>query len=64
MNFEKYADYAMSVPMLFIFNKKHISINNKTFNDFMNGKIDEVENNLTEEKDLELHLSTILLKLD
>ncbi len=60
MNFEKYADYAMSVPMLFIFNKnKHISINNKTFNDFMNGKIDEVENNLPEEKDLELHLSTI-----
>ena len=59
MNFEKY-DYAMSVPMLFIFNKnKHISINNKTFNDFMNGKIDEVENNLPEEKDLELHLSTI-----
>ena len=60
MNFEKYADYTMSTPMLFIFdNNKHISIKNKTFSDFMNGKIDEVKNNLPEEKDLELHLSTI-----
>ena len=60
MNFEKYADYTMSTPMLFIFdNNKHIAIKNKTFGDFMNGKIDEVKNNLPEEKDLELHLSTI-----
>ena len=60
MNFEKYADYTMSTPMLFIFdNNKHISIKNKTFSDFMNGKIDEVKNDLPEEKDLELHLSTI-----
>ena len=64
MDFEKYADFSMSMPMLFIFNQnKHFSIKNKTFKDFMNGQIEEVNNILPEEKDLELHLSTIFTEV-
>ena len=60
LNFEKYSDFVMNYPLLFIQNKDHyISGNKKTFKDFMNGKISEINNRLPTENDLALHLGTI-----
>ena len=60
LNFEKYSDFVMNYPLLFIQNKDHyISGNKKTFQDFMNGKITEINNRLPTENDLALHLGTI-----
>ena len=64
MNFEKYADFAMNMPLLFIFhNNEHLSSNNKTFKDFMNGEIKDVNYKIPDIKDLEIHLSTIFTEL-
>ena len=60
MNFEKYADFAINFPLLFIQNdKEYLSGKNYTFSDFMNGKIKEINNRLPTEDDLATHLSTI-----
>ena len=60
MNFEKYADFSINFPLLFIQNnKEYLSGKNYTFLDFMNGKIDEINNRLPTEDDLTTHLSTI-----
>ena len=60
MDFEKYADFTLNFPMLFIEkDKKYISGKGYLFSDFMNGKIKEIENELPTEKDLTTHLSTI-----
>ena len=60
MNFEKYADFAINFPMLFIQkDKEYISGKNYLFSDFMNGKIEERENKPPTENDLTIHLSTI-----
>jgi len=60
MNFEKYADFAINFPLLFIRNnKEYLSGKNYTFLDFMNGKIKEINNMLPTEDDLATHLSTI-----
>ena len=60
LNFEKYADFVMDFPILFIQQKdKYISGRNYKFKDFMNGKIDEIENRFPSETDLTTHLSTI-----
>ena len=60
MNFEKYADFIINSSLLFIENKDtYISGNKYSFKDFMDGKIDEIDNRLPSEKDLTTHLSTI-----
>ena len=60
MNFEKYADFTMNFPILFLYeNNRYISGKNYIFSDFMNGKIKEVKNRLPTESDLTVHLSTI-----
>ena len=60
MNFEKYADFAINFPLLFIQNdKEYLSGKNYTFLDFMNGKIKEINGRLPTEDDLATHLSTI-----
>ena len=60
LNFEKYADFVINFPILFIQNKDtYISGKKYTFKDFMDGKIDEIENRLPTENDLTTHLSTI-----
>ena len=60
LNFEKYADFVMNFPVLFILDKQnYISGDKYTFKDFMDGKIDEIENRLPDENDLSIHLSTI-----
>ena len=60
MNFEKYADFIINFPILFIQDKEnYISGKKYIFKDFMNGKINEIKNRLPDEKDLSIHLSTI-----
>ena len=59
-NFEKYADFAMNMSLLFLQRDgKCISGKNYTFVDYMNGKISEVENKLPTENELSTHLGTI-----
>ncbi len=60
LNFEKYAEFVMNFPILFIQEKEnYISGKKYLFKDFMNGKIKEIENRLPNENDLSTHLSTI-----
>ena len=60
MNFEKYVDMAINMPLLFIFkNNKHLRSEGKTFKDFMLGKISNLNNKTPNIKDFEIHLATI-----
>ncbi len=60
LNFEKYAEFVMNFPILFIKNKKnYISGKKYIFKDFMNGKINEIDRRIAKTDDLETHLSTI-----
>ena len=60
LDFEKYADFVMNFPILFIQeNEKCVSGKKYVFKDFMNGKIKEINNRFPNEKDLSVHLSTI-----
>jgi len=60
LNFEKYAEFIINFPILFIQDKDtYISGLKYTFKDFMDGKIDEINNRLPNENDLTTHLSTI-----
>ncbi len=60
LDFEKYAEFVMNFPMLFIQNKNiYISGGKYSFKDFMNGKIFEIQKRLPTENDLTTHLSTI-----
>jgi glutamate--cysteine ligase len=60
LNFEKYAEFIMNFPILFIQdNGDYISGKKYIFKDFMGGKINEIKNRLPTEKDLATHLSTI-----
>ena len=60
MDFEKYSDFTMTFPILFIEkDNRYISGKNFLFSDFMNGKIKEINNKIPSEKDLTTHLSTI-----
>ena len=57
MDFEKYADFILNYPMLFIKrNDKYIDAKNKTFQNFIDG---EIENVFPNEDDVADHLSTI-----
>ena len=60
LNFEKYADFIINFPILFINdNNKYISGKKYIFKDFMEGRINEIKNKLPNESDLSTHLSTI-----
>ena len=60
MDFEKYSEFVMNFPLLFIQkDKEYISGNKFLFSDFMSGKISEIKNKLPTENDLTTHLSTI-----
>ena len=60
LNFEKYAEFVINFPILFLQNKNtYISGQKYIFRDFMDGKIDEISNRLPTESDLTTHLSTI-----
>ena len=60
LNFEKYADFVINFPILFLkHNDQYISGRKYIFKDFMEGKIDEIDNRLPTQEDLAIHLSTI-----
>ena len=60
LNFEKYAEFVINFPILFIQEKDtYISGQKYTFKNFMDGKISEIGNRLPVESDLTIHLSTI-----
>ena len=60
LDFEKYADFIMNFPILFIqYKEKYISGKKYRFKDFMDGRINEINNRLPIEDDLSTHLSTI-----
>ena len=60
LNFEKYAEYVMNFPLLFIKDKEnYISGEKYTFKNFMDGQINEIKNRLPDDIDLSTHLSTI-----
>ena len=60
LNFEKYADFVINFPILFLQEKQnYISGKKYIFKDFMEGKISEISNRLPNESDLSMHLSTI-----
>ena len=60
LNFEKYAEFVINFPILFIqHNNTYISGKKYIFRDFMDGKINEISNRLPTESDLTTHLSTI-----
>jgi len=60
LNFEKYAEFIMNFPILFIQdNRNYFSGKKYIFKDFMEGKIKEIKNRLPTENNLTTHLSTI-----
>tara|TARA_B100001057_G_scaffold30483_1_gene27785 strand:- start:2757 stop:4052 length:1296 start_codon:yes stop_codon:yes gene_type:complete len=60
LNFERYAEFIMNFPILFIQEKKNYIPGKKyTFKNFMEGDINEINNRLPNENDLSNHLSTI-----
>ena len=60
LDFEKYAEFVINFPVLFIKNKEnYISGKKYIFKDFMEGKINEIKNRLPNEIDLSTHLTTI-----
>ncbi len=60
LDFDKYAEFVMNFPILFIQNQEnYISGKKYIFKDFMNGKISEIGNRYPNEGDLTTHLSTI-----
>ena len=64
MDFEKYADFIINYPILFIQkNESYFNSNGKTFKDFMEGKIKQLKNKRPSNKDLQIHLSTIFTEI-
>ena len=64
MTFEKYADFCLEYPLLFIIKgNDYLFPNNYRFKDFMNNKIKEINNEMPSKKDLEVHLSTIFTEV-
>ena len=60
LNFEKYAEFIMNFPILFVQDKDtYVPGKKYIFKDFMDGKINEIGNRLPNENDLSTHLSTI-----
>jgi glutamate--cysteine ligase len=60
LDFEKYAEFVMNFPILFIqHNDEYVSGRKYKFKDFMDGKIEEIGNRLPTEFDFTTHLSTI-----
>ncbi|KAL4188014.1 hypothetical protein AMTRI_Chr09g21760 [Amborella trichopoda] len=58
--FERYVDYALDVPMYFVYrNKKYINCSGMSFRDFMAGKLPPIPGELPTLNDWENHLTTI-----
>ncbi|XAR70299.1 Glutamate--cysteine ligase [Bertholletia excelsa] len=58
--FERYVDYALDVPMYFVYrNKKFVNCAGMSFRDFMGGKLPNLPGELPTLNDWENHLTTI-----
>ncbi|KAG9441232.1 hypothetical protein H6P81_017086 [Aristolochia fimbriata] len=58
--FEQYVDYALDVPMYFVYRKKkYIDCSGMSFRDFMDGKLPQIPGELPTLNDWENHLTTI-----
>ena len=64
MTFEKYADFCLNYPLLFIKkNSEYLFPKNYLFKDFIENKIEEINKDSPNTKDLETHLSTIFTEI-
>ena len=64
MNFEKYIDFAINMPLLFVIkNSKHLSPERKKFKDFMDGKLSILKNIKPNILDFKNHLATIFTEI-
>ena len=60
MDFEKYIDMAINMPLLFLFkNDNHLRSSGNTFKDFMEGNLSTLKGKFPNIKDFEIHLATI-----
>ncbi len=60
MGFERYAAYALDVPMYFVYRDgKYIDVAGRSFRAFMDGKLPELPGERPNKKDWEDHLTTI-----
>jgi glutamate--cysteine ligase len=60
MSYEKYVDYALKVPMYFIYRDgNYLDVSGSSFEDFLNGGLDELPNEKPNIIDWENHLTTI-----
>ena len=60
MGFERYVDYALDVPMYFVYRDgKYLDASGKSFRDFMSGKLDVLPGQLPDLEDWTDHLSTL-----
>jgi glutamate--cysteine ligase len=58
--FERYADYALDVPMYFVIrDKKYVNVAGESFRDFLDGNLPQLPGEKPTVKDWEDHLSTI-----
>ncbi|XP_078427504.1 glutamate-cysteine ligase [Wolffia australiana] len=58
--FEQYVDYALDVPMYFVYrNKRYIDCTGMSFRDFLAGKLPQIPGELPTLNDWENHLTTI-----
>ena len=64
MNFEKYVDMAINMPLLFILKKEnYLKPDGKTFKDFMDGKLSILNYASPIIEDFEIHLATIFYEV-
>ena len=64
MDFEKYADMVINMPLLFILkNSNYLKVKGKTFKDFMDGKLSILNNAKPNITDLKNHLATIFTEV-
>ena len=64
MTFEKYADFCIYYPLLFLVkNSEYLFPKKYLFKDFIENKIDELNKESPSKKDLEIHLSTIFTEI-
>ena len=64
INFEKYADMAMKMPLLFVLkDSNHLNAAGKTFKDFVAGNLSIVNNAKPTIRDFKIHLATIFTEV-
>ena len=64
MSFEKYADFCINYPLLFLEkNSEYLNPKKYLFKDFIENKIEEINKDSPTIKDLEIHLSTIFTEI-